>query len=139
MARHILFLCIENSARSQMAEGLARHFLGHQADVTSAGTHPSAKINPMAVAAMAEIGIDISNQRPKSLSDIDLARVDLVITLSTEDESPVISTKTKTLNWPLSDPSKLDVTPEDQLRKFRKVRDDLRKRVLELRAADQVW
>ena len=63
----VLFICVENRARSQMAEGLARHFLGHKFDVLSAGSSPADQIHPMAVAVMAEIGIDISGQHPKAM------------------------------------------------------------------------
>jgi arsenate reductase (thioredoxin) len=142
MAHHILFISAENASRSQMAEGMARHFLGHQADVVSAGITPAENINHMAVAVMAEIGIDISNGRPKELGSFDLTRFDLVITFVAADENmhlPPQLEQTKKLNWEIADPAKADVSPEDQIRKFRKVRDDIRKRVLSLRAADQVW
>jgi protein-tyrosine-phosphatase len=141
MARHILFVSHDNSARSQMAEGMARHFLGHQADVTSAGIHPGAKVNHMAVAVMAEISIDISNNVPKDISVMELKRIDLVITFVGADETlklPPGLDNTKTVNWDIS-PVKDGISPEDNIRKFRKVRDDIRKRVLSLRAADQVW
>lgn len=141
MAHHILFISNDNSARSQMAEGMARHFLGHQADVASGGIKPAPKINHMAVAVMAEIGIDISHQYPKELSTFDLKRYDLVITFVAADENmhlPAQLEQTKKLNWEIATPA-IDVSPEDQIRKFRKVRDEIRKRVLNLRAADQVW
>src|SRR3546814_14638889 len=77
----ILFLCVANSARSQMAEGLARHLLCDRATVMSAGSAPS-RVNPYAIEAMAEIGIDISGQRSKQVDDIDPAGVDLVVTKS---------------------------------------------------------
>jgi arsenate reductase len=73
----ILFLCVANSARSQMAEGLARHLFGAKAEVMSAGSIPSA-LNPLAVAAMADIGIDISGQRAKSVDEINAATLDMV-------------------------------------------------------------
>ncbi len=142
MAQHILFLSADNSTRSQMAEGMARHFLGHQADVSSAGIEPAQKINHMAVAVMAEIGIDISHQHPKEVGSFDLNRYDLVITFVAADENmhlPSGLENTKKLNWQIASPATADVSPEDLIRKFRKVRDDIRKRVLGLRAADQVW
>src|SRR3546814_9614205 len=85
----ILFLCVANSARSQMAEGLTRYLLGDRATVMSAGSAPS-RVNPYAVEAMAEIGIDISGHRSKSVDDIDPAEVDLVVTLCAEEDCPVL-------------------------------------------------
>lgn len=139
MAQNILFLCVENSAISQMAEGMARHFLGHQAEVNSAGTQPAGRLNHMAVAVMAEIGIDISNQKSKGLKDIELDRVDLIVTLGDTEGFPQLPAHVKSVRWPMADPARADVAPEDSLRKFRKARDEIRRRVLELRAADQVW
>src|SRR3546814_6829004 len=85
--KRILFLCVANSARSQMAEGLTRQILGDRATVMSAGSAPS-RVNPYAVEAMAEIGIDISGQRSKPVDDIDPAGVDLVVTLCAEEVCP---------------------------------------------------
>ena len=76
--KHILFLCVANSARSQMAEGLARKILGGQAEVSSAGSEP-ASVNPHAIEAMAKIGIDITSQSSKSVDTIDLSNLDLVV------------------------------------------------------------
>src|SRR3546814_4196774 len=81
---NVLFLCVANSARSQMAEGLARTLLDDRATVASAGSQPS-QVNPYAVEAMAEIGIDISGQHSKSVADIDPASVDVVVTLCAEE------------------------------------------------------
>ncbi|EQD43383.1 Protein-tyrosine phosphatase, low molecular weight, partial [mine drainage metagenome] len=80
MTRRILFLCVANSARSQMAEGLARALLGSDVDVLSAGSRPS-KVNPYAVEVMAELGIDISAQRSKAVGEIDPSGLDAVVTL----------------------------------------------------------
>lgn len=136
----LLFICVENRARSQMAEGLARHFLGHQCDVFSAGSRPAARVHPMATAVMAEIGIDISAQKPKPLDQIDLNQVDLIITLCNEEECPFLPPHIKHMGWSIADPAVAPITdPNDEIKKFRKTRDEIRRRVLELRAADQVW
>ena len=136
----VLFLCVENHARSQMAEGLARHFLGHQQDIYSAGSKPSARVHPMAIAVMAEIGIDILGQHPKPLNSIDLSKIQLIVTLCSKEECPALPSHIRHEHWPISDPSySAQEQTNEQIRKFRKVRDNLRQRVLELRAADQVW
>jgi arsenate reductase len=83
----ILFLCVANSARSQMAEGLARRLFGAKAEVMSAGSAPVG-LNPFAVEAMAEVGIDISGHRSKSVDEIDPGSLDMVITLCAEEVCP---------------------------------------------------
>lgn len=130
---NILFLCIANSARSQMAEGLARHILDGRASVRSAGSRPS-QVNPVAIQAMAEIGIDISDHRSKGVEEIDPASVDLVITLCAEEVCPVFPGRVKRLHWPFPDPAIPAEGPEKRLELFRKVRDAIRKRVEELAA-----
>ena len=109
----ILFLCVANSARSQMAEGLARRIFGDRSEVISAGSQPS-KVNPYAIEAMAEIGIDISGHRSKSVDAIDPAGIDLVITLCAEEICPVFPGRLRRLHWPISDPASADpsLTPE---------------------------
>ena len=122
-----------------MAEGMARHFLGHQADVSSAGSNPGTRVHPMAVAVMAEIGIDISHHKPKSIDSFDIEKFSLIVTLCAEEQCPVLTSKVKKEGWNLTDPAGHDL-PDDQLiKKFRKIRDEIRKKVLSLRAADQVW
>ena len=107
--KRILFLCVANSARSQMAEGLARKILGGRAEVSSAGSEPES-VNPHAVEAMAEIGIDISGQYSKSVDTIDLSGLDLVVTLCAEEVCPVLPEKVRRLHWPIDDPAAQDVT-----------------------------
>ena len=127
----ILFLCVANSARSQMAEGLARHLLGAAVTVQSAGSAPS-RVHPLAIQAMAEIGVDIQAQRSKSVDTIDPATVDLVITLCAEEVCPVFLGKAERRHWPLPDPAAL---PGDTaLDGFRQVRDELARRIRELSA-----
>ena len=106
--KRILFLCVANSARSQMAEGLARQILGDRAEVSSAGSEPAA-VNPHAVEAMAEIGIDITGQYSKSVDTIDLSGLDLVVTLCAEEVCPVLPEQVRRLHWPIADPAAQDV------------------------------
>ncbi len=128
--RRILFLCVANSARSQMAEGLARHILGDRVDVLSAGSQPSA-VNPYAIQAMAEIGLDISGQRSKSIDDISTSGIDLVITLCAEEICPVFPGRLRRLHWPIPDPVSTDpsLNPEDIRARFRAARDQIKARV----------
>jgi len=126
----VLFVCVHNSARSQMAEGLARHFGGSNIEVFSAGSQPT-DVHPFAVRVMDEIGIDISGQFSKSFSDVAGQRFDFVITLCGEGElsCPVFPGKYKRLHWPLPDPSAVKGTVENRLVVFRDVRDELSERI----------
>lgn len=140
MMKRVLFLCVENRARSQIAEGLARHFIGHQYEVFSAGSQPAERVHPMATAVMAEIGIDISKQQPKNWSHFDLENMDLIVTLCASEVCPSLPPNIKKLSWDILDPVGGDhKTPEQHLKTFRKVRDQIRHLVLGLLAADQVW
>ncbi len=122
----ILFLCVGNSARSQMAEGLARTILGPDVEVMSAGSVPTS-VNPLAIEALREIGIDISGHTSKSVDTIDAGGVDLVIVLCAEESCPVFLGKARRLAWPLPDPS---LAPRDvALQRFRETRDELMKRL----------
>jgi len=122
----ILFLCVANSARSQMAEGLARARFGDRATVMSAGSAPT-RVNPHAVDALAERGIDISGQASKSVADIDLSAVDVVITLCAEEVCPVVPARVTRIHWPLPDPAA--APPELAAARFRAVRDELQDRI----------
>lgn len=123
----ILFLCVANSARSQMAEGLARNILGPGVRVQSAGSKPST-VNPYAVEAMREIGIDITSHTSKSADTIDPASIDTVITLCAEEVCPVFLGKMQRLHWPVEDAASSDpsLTHEQMLARFRKARDEIR-------------
>jgi arsenate reductase len=122
----LLFLCVANSARSQMAEGLARHLYGDRAVVQSAGSAPT-RVNPNAVAAMAELGIDIGGQQSRNVADVPAGTVDTVITLCADEVCPVYPARIEKLHWPLPDPAG---APADQaLDRFRDVRDQLRTRL----------
>ncbi len=134
--KHVLFLCVANSARSQMAEGLARQILGERAEVSSAGSEPST-VSPHAVEAMAEIGIDITGQYSKSVDTIDLSGLDLVVTLCAEEVCPVLPEHVERLHWPIADPAAQDTdepqTRElqagDQQARFRAARERIQKEV----------
>ncbi|MGE3680192.1 MAG: arsenate reductase ArsC [Bdellovibrionales bacterium] len=129
---NILFLCVANSARSQMAEGLAKNMLDPSFHIKSAGSNPG-KLNPLAVKAMNEIGIDISNQYSKSIGDLDpkfLDELDYVITLCAEEICPVFpSGKVKELHWSLPDPATNQGSGEERLTLFRNVRDEISLRI----------
>ena len=128
MTRGLLFLCVANSARSQMAEGIARALVGERLPVQSAGSEPSV-INPLAIAVLAELGIDASAQRSKSVDEIDQASVDTVITLCSEEVCPVYFGAGRRLHWPLPDPAGHDESKESGLERFRAVRDELGRRI----------
>lgn len=127
MSRGILFLCVANSARSQMAEGIARQLAGDRLSIQSAGSAPS-RIHPLAVRALAEIGIDASGQRSKSVDEIDRGAVDTVITLCAEEVCPVYFGAARRLHWPLPDPAGHGEAEEASLDRFRSVRDELSRR-----------
>ena len=127
----ILFLCVANSARSQMAEGLARTRFGSRARVASAGSAPS-PVSPFAIAALDELGIDISGQQSKSVDTIDPTTVDVVVTLCAEEVCPAFLGKARRLHWPMPDPAAATESAGEQLDQFRAVRDAIEKRLSEL-------
>lgn len=131
----VLFLCVANSARSQMAEGLARQVFGDGVRVQSAGSEPS-RVNPFAIRAMAELGIDLGTHASKSVQTIDPESVDLVITLCAEEVCPVFLSRAPRMHWPLQDPDRKheELTDEERLQHFRVARDQIRAR-LEVLAA----
>lgn len=135
----ILFLCVANSARSQMAEGLARHLFGDAVRVQSAGSEPS-RVNPFAIKAMAELGIDLGTHSSKSVQTIDPNGVDLVITLCAEEVCPVFLSRAPRMHWPIQDPDRKheDLTDEERLQHFRVARDQIRARVEVLAALRDV-
>ena len=132
MPRSILFLCVANSARSQMAEGLARQ-LFPGLHIQSAGSRPS-HVNPYAIEVLAERGIDATTHTSKSVQDIDPATVDLVITLCAEEVCPLFLGKAERLHWPIPDPASDDpkLTPDDLRARFRAGLDELRRRLEQL-------
>lgn len=130
--RSVLFVCTHNSARSQMAEGLLRDLRGDRYRVESAGTEAT-RVHPLAVAAMAEIGIDISQQRSKAVEEFAGARFDCVVTVCDQarEACPVFPGATEQLHWSLPDPSQATGSEEERLAAFRRVRDELRRRIEE--------
>jgi thioredoxin type arsenate reductase len=124
----ILFLCVANSARSQMAEGIARSMAPEGIKIMSAGSRP-AGVRPEAVEVLKEIGIDISGHRSKNVSEIPPADVDTVITLCAEEECPVFLGNARRLHWGMPDPATAGGAEEDRLNAFRQTRDALRRRI----------
>ena len=119
----ILFLCVANSARSQMAEGLARAVLPDTVDVASAGSAPG-QVNPLAVEALAEVGIDISGHRSKPLEDVSPETADLIVTLCAEEVCPFVPGPVRRLHWPIADPS-----AAGDIAAFRTARDQIKGRL----------
>jgi len=124
----ILFLCVANSARSQIAEGIARSLVPPDVKVWSAGSRPT-QVRPEAIAVLREIGIDISHHRSKSVAEIPSAEVDTVITLCGEEECPLFLGKATRLHWGLPDQAAVAGPEAERLASFRQVRDELRKRI----------
>jgi protein-tyrosine-phosphatase len=116
----ILFLCVANSARSQMAEGLARRMAPPGYRFYSAGSEPG-ELHPLAVAALAEVGIDISHHRAKGLAEIPRAEIDTIVTLCAEEVCPVVPGDVRREHWTLPDPAR--VRGSDALAAFRGTRD----------------
>ncbi|MBI5527893.1 MAG: arsenate reductase ArsC [Deltaproteobacteria bacterium] len=124
--RGVLFLCVGNSARSQMAEGWARQLLPAGTKVWSAGTRPAPEVNPHAVQVMTEAGIDITSHRPKPVEAVPLAEVDLVVTLCAEQECPVLPGKFRREHWEFPDPAGFSGAELEVLESFRRIRDELK-------------
>jgi len=123
----VLFLCVANSARSQMAEGLGRMIFGARANVQSAGSQPSS-VNPYAIDVMKEIGVDLTTHTSKSVDTVEPTTVDTVITLCAEEVCPVFLGSARRYHWPIPDPASPDPTirREEMLRRFREARDTIR-------------
>ena len=118
----VLFVCVHNAGRSQMAAGYLQHLAGRRIEVLSAGSQPADQVNPAAVAAMAEEGIDIGAEQPKLLSDSAVKSADVVITMGCGDECPFYPGK-RYEDWVLDDPAGQDVAA------VRPIRDEIRRRV----------
>lgn len=128
MPKGILFLCVANSARSQMAEGIARSLVPPGVKIWSAGSRPTS-VRPEAVAVLKEIGIDISQYRSKAVTGIPAAEVDTVITLCGEEECPIFPGEVKRLHWGLPDPAAVIGSKQEVLAAFRNMRDELLRRI----------
>ena len=127
----LLFLCAANSARSQMAEGLARAKYGARVRIQSAGSRPS-QVNPLAVEVMAEVGIDITGHRSKSVDTIDPTTVDTVVTLCAEEVCPGFLRVARQVHWALPDPGASTGSRDERRERFRGVRDDIGRRLRDL-------
>ncbi len=127
MQEAILFLCVANSARSQMAEALARSMTRGGVEIYSAGSEPTV-VNPLAIRAMAEIGIDLSGHRSKSIDQVPLAHVGTVVTLCSEEVCPALP-GVERHHWPLPDPAAVTGSDDERLVAFRGVREEIRVRL----------
>jgi arsenate reductase len=127
MKHRVLFLCTGNSARSQMAEGLLRHMAGDRFEVYSAGTHPVG-LNPFSVLAMKDVGIDISGHRSKNTGEFTDQQFEFVITVCdrAKDSCPRWPHTGRLIHWGFEDPGAAGGTPEERLRAFRKIRDEIK-------------
>lgn len=132
--KRILILCTGNSARSQMAEGLLRHDAGDRFEVFSAGTHPS-QVRPEAVAVMREVDIDISGQHSKSVDEFTGQNFDCVLTVcdNAKESCPVFPGKTITIHRNFEDPAAVQGSEEERFAVFRRVREEIRDYLQELK------
>lgn len=130
MKPKVLFLCTGNSARSQMAEGYLRSVAGERFDAMSAGIAPKG-LNSLAVAAMREIGVDISRQRSKDVAEFLGTPVQYVVTVcsNAREKCPVFPATVKFMHWDLDDPASVQGTDEEQLAAFRKARGEIVTRI----------
>jgi arsenate reductase len=139
MKKRVLLLCTANSSRSQMAEGIVNHCLGDQIEAFSAGIEASA-VNPTAIEAMREIGIDISAYRSKNLSEFDGQSFDYVITLcgDANETCPLYIGGTKKTHIGFDDPAKARGTQEEVLREFRRVREEIKEKLTTFFQAEKI-
>ncbi len=130
MKQRILFICTHNSARSQMAEGLLRHLAGDRFEVFSAGTEAT-QVRPLAIKAMAELGIDISGQHSKTLARYLNEPFAMVITVcdAAAETCPIFPGAAQRRHWSFADPSKAAGSEDEQLAVYRRVRDEIRARI----------
>jgi arsenate reductase (thioredoxin) len=130
MKQRVLVLCTANSSRSQMTEGLLRHLAGDRVEVASAGTHPST-VNPLAIAAMQERGIDIRHHRSKHLSEFLGQPWDTVLTVcdNAAENCPIFPGRAERIHWSFPDPAAAEGTEAERLQVFREVRDTIETRL----------
>ena len=118
----VLFVCVHNAGRSQMAAGYLQHLAGDRIDVLSAGSQPADQVNQVAVAAMAEEGIDIAAGQPRLLTDSAVRQADVVVTMGCGDECPFVP-GLKRDDWPFPDPK------DQSTEQTRQIRDDIERRI----------
>ncbi len=123
----ILFVCVQNASRSQMAQGFAEAFGKGRVEVYSAGSHPSSHINPLAIEVMKEKNIDLSGRQPKGLSDLPPVEMDYLITMGCEETCPAVSAR-KIIEWQIPDPKG---KPIDEVRKIRDILEAKVKKLIE--------
>jgi arsenate reductase len=133
MKPKVLFICVHNSARSQMAEAWLAHTCGEFFEAESAGLEPG-KLNPLAVEVMAEAGIDISGKKTQAVFDVFksgqlFAYVVTVCDESSAEKCPIFPGPTRRLHWSFGDPSQVTGTHEEKLERVRKIRDDIREKI----------
>lgn len=128
--KRVLFLCTGNSARSQMAEGLMRNMAGDRFEVFSAGTEPS-KVNPLAIEAMRDTGIDISSHSSKSVDEFSGQEFDYVITVcdNANEQCPIFPGNTERIHWSFIDPAAAEGDEATRLAVFRRVRNEIQQRL----------
>ena len=125
---NILFLCVGNSARSQMAEGLAKKMFGSDHKIQSAGSKPSEEVHPVAINVMNEIGIDISEHKTKSIDDLEdtfITSLDYIVTLCAEEICPMVPSNAESINWILEDPANKNFNDIELKFAFKKTRSNL--------------
>ena len=132
MKKRVLFICTHNSARSQMAEGLLRHMAGDRFEAFSAGTEATF-VRPLAIAAMRELGIDISTHQSKTIDALAGQTFDVVITVcdSAKEACPFFPGGAERLHWSFDDPSTATGSEAERLQVFRRVRDEIAERIRE--------
>ena len=133
--KRVLILCTGNSARSQIAEGLLRHDAGDRFEVASAGVEPT-QVRPLAIRVMNEIGIDIRDQRSKSVDEFAGQNFDYVITVcdNANQQCPMFPGNTQRIHWSIEDPAAATGSAEEQLKVYQRVRDELREKLSEFAA-----
>ena len=125
---NILFLCVGNAARSQIAEGLAKSMMGPEYNIQSAGSQPSGSVHKNAISTMKEIGIDISDYESKSLEDLDMDfmnDIDYIITLCAEEFCPTLNNKSKKIHWAIEDPDNDSYSDQQLEKEFRRTRENI--------------
>lgn len=129
--KRLLFLCTGNAARSQMAEALARKYHGDLFDVVSAGSRPAGWVHPLAIEAMAELGVDISAAQSKSADPFVKEKFDIVVTVcdSAAADCPVWPGAKRIEHWPIVDPSYGEDDPDTRYERFLETRDELKERI----------
>ncbi len=130
--KRVLILCTGNSCRSQMAEGLWASLGAGDWEARSAGSKPAGYVHPLAIRAMAEVGLDISAHRSQSVQEFEGQPFDLVVTVcgNAKDSCPLFLSGRQTLHWPFDDPAHATGTDEEQMAAFRRVRDEIRGTIL---------